>query len=95
MRSEPRPIHRRLSAISFVLVLLTGCAGTPPVPDEPPDARRLVDDYLTAYLDMFPSRATGAGSYDHDEQFEDFSSARLEDWLILNRRTLEQLDGIG
>jgi hypothetical protein len=44
----------------------------------------VVADYLDAYFEMFPSRATEAGMHDLDGALEDFSPAKLSSWIEYN-----------
>jgi len=37
----------------------------------------VADAYLSAYLEMFPTRATQAGNHAFDSKLEDFSSEKL------------------
>jgi hypothetical protein len=43
------------------------------------------DAYLSAYLEMFPIRATQAGYHAFDSKLEDFSAERLNRWVEFNQ----------
>ena len=47
----------------------------------------IVDGYLDRYFQMFPTRATAAGRHNLDEQLEDFSQAKISEWIKFNRAT--------
>ena len=51
----------------------------------------VVEDYLEAYFEMFPTRATAAGLHDLDESLEDLSPKRISEWVSFNRRVAEDL----
>jgi len=40
----------------------------------------VADAYLSAYLEMFPTRATQAGNHAFDSKLEDFSTEKLARW---------------
>jgi hypothetical protein len=48
----------------------------------------VADAYLSAYLEMFPTRATQAGDHTFDRKLEDFSAERLQRWVERNRPDL-------
>jgi len=50
-----------------------------------------VSAYVEKYFEVFPSRATEAGRHDRDRELENLSPDRLQDWIDVNRRTLESL----
>ncbi len=56
-----------------------------------PASGGVADVYLDAYLEMFPTRATQAGSHRFDRRLEDFSAENLERWIAINRRERERL----
>jgi Uncharacterized protein conserved in bacteria len=43
------------------------------------------NNYLDHYFQMFPTRATQAGRHDLDQQLEDFSRKRIDNWIEFNR----------
>jgi Bacterial protein of unknown function (DUF885) len=45
----------------------------------------LSDRYLDCYFQMFPSRATAAGRHEFDADLEDFSPAKIAEWIEFNR----------
>ena len=45
----------------------------------------VADAYLSAYLEMFPTRATQAGDHAFDNKLEDFSAEQLEQWVDFNQ----------
>lgn len=53
-------------------------------------------DPVTAYLDAwrqtFPSRATAAGDYRHDDRLESLDAGTRERWVALNRQTLAEVE---
>jgi hypothetical protein len=51
----------------------------------------LADGYLDRYFRMFPTRATAAGRHDLDQELEDFSPARLAEWIDFNHATRTRL----
>ena len=51
----------------------------------------VVEDYLEAYFQMFPTRATAAGLHDKDEALEDLSPEKISKWLSYNRGVVEKL----
>jgi hypothetical protein len=64
-------------------------AQIPPVGPSP--VAGLVDRYVERYFEMYPTRATEAGRHDFDARIEDYSSARVQAWVELNRETLAAL----
>src|SRR3954452_648345 len=69
-------------------VLLSIFAALAAVPDL---SGGVADGYLTAYLEMFPTRATQAGDHDFDDQLEDFSADKLEQWIAFNQTEFSRL----
>ena len=51
----------------------------------------VVDDYLDAYFQMFPTRATAAGLHDLDQDLEDLSPENISKWVSFNRGIVEKL----
>ena len=49
------------------------------------------DAYLSAYLEMFPTRATQAGYHAFDSKLEDFSTEKLARWVELNQAEGDRL----
>src|SRR5437867_13098018 len=45
----------------------------------------VADAYLSAYLEMFPTRATQAGNHAFDSKLEDFSKEKLARWGEVNQ----------
>jgi uncharacterized protein (DUF885 family) len=84
---------------SLVLTLAVGACGADAGSDAPArgsgvenvELARLVDDYVAAYFDTFPSRATAAGRHDFDIRLENFAVERWAAWLERNRVTAERL----
>jgi hypothetical protein len=62
-------------------------------------ARQLIDHYIDAWRDFYPSRAFAYGDVDSAARFENYSAERVEDWLAFNeqvrRRARELHDGDG
>src|SRR4029077_13296969 len=54
----------------------------------------VADAYLSAYLEMFPTRATQAGDHSFDSKLEDFSAARLKRWIELNEKERDRLTSL-
>ena len=53
----------------------------------------LGEEYLDRYLAFFPTRATAAGAYQHDDRLGDLSAASIESWFAFQDDVLERLDG--
>ena len=51
----------------------------------------VADAYLSAYLEMFPTRATQAGNHAFDKKLEDYSPERLKRWIEFNEKERERL----
>ncbi|HUM01249.1 MAG TPA: DUF885 family protein [Thermoanaerobaculia bacterium] len=51
----------------------------------------LVESYLEAWFDTFPSRATEAGKPDYGWKLESLPASRRAEWLAFNRRTAMRL----
>ena len=51
----------------------------------------VADDYLNAYLEMFPTRATQAGNHAFDSKLEDFSTEKLARWVEVNQAERDRL----
>ena len=51
----------------------------------------VVERYFEAYFEMYPSRATAAGMHDRDDLLEDFSAAKLSQWVSFNSGVVEEL----
>src|SRR5205823_14000908 len=51
----------------------------------------VADAYLSAYLEMFPTRATQAGNHAFDSQPEDFSTEKLARWVEVNQAERDRL----
>ena len=69
-------------------LLLVASAASPQTTNPSPSATAgIVSRYVEGYFEMYPTRATEAGRHDHDGAIEDFSAARIEAWLEVNRNT--------
>ena len=53
--------------------------------------RTLSGRYLDHYFQIFPTRATAAGRHDFDAELEDFSPAKIAEWIEFNRTTRSHL----
>ena len=51
----------------------------------------VADAYLSAYLEMFPTRATQAGNHAFDGKLEDFSTEKLARWVEVNQAERDRL----
>ena len=51
----------------------------------------VADAYLSAYLEMFPTRATQAGDHAFDKNVEDFSTEKLARWVEINGAERDRL----
>jgi hypothetical protein len=51
----------------------------------------VADAYLSAYLEMFPTRATQAGNHAFDSNLEDFSTETLARWVEINQAERDRL----
>jgi hypothetical protein len=51
----------------------------------------VADAYLSAYLEMFPTRATQAGNHTFDSKLEDFSTEKLARWVEVNQTERDRL----
>ena len=51
----------------------------------------VADAYLSAYLEMFPTRATQAGNDAFDNKLEDFSTEKLARWVEVNQAERDRL----
>ena len=51
----------------------------------------VADDYLSAFLEMFPTRATQAGDHAFDGKLEDFSTEKLARWVQVNEVERDRL----
>ena len=51
----------------------------------------VVEGYLDAYFEMFPTRATTAGLHDLDDRLEDLSPTKISEWVGFNRGVAEDL----
>jgi len=51
----------------------------------------VVEGYLDAYFEMFPTRATAAGLHDLDDRLEDLSPTKISEWVSFNRGVAEDL----
>src|SRR4029079_19508762 len=51
----------------------------------------LADAYLSAYLEMFPTRATQAGYHAFAGRLEDFLTEKLAHWVQANEIELDRL----
>ena len=51
----------------------------------------VADAYLSAYLEMFPTRATQAGNHAFDSRLEDFSTEKLARWVEVNQAERDRL----
>jgi uncharacterized protein (DUF885 family) len=54
----------------------------------------VVEDYLDAYFEMFPTRATAAGLHDLDDSLEDLSPTKISEWVGFNRSVAEDLHAL-
>ena len=59
-----------------------------------PFVGELVSGYIERYFDMYPTRATEAGRHDKDGAIEEFSAARLAEWIEFNHQTRSALDAL-
>src|ERR1051325_10986621 len=50
----------------------------------------LTDEYLDRYFQMFPTRATAAGRHEFDADLEDFSPAKIAEWIEFNRASRQR-----
>lgn len=84
-------------------ILLGACASQPqPAPEpaatSPEDAAAafdaLVEEYIAAYLEATPPRATSLGVHDYDDRLPDMTQAGREAWLTKNRAWLLALGQI-
>jgi len=57
-----------------------------------PTMADLTADYAEHYFRMFPVRATAAGRHDLDTELEDFSPAKIAQWIDFNRATRSPLN---
>ena len=72
--------HRLLIFAAFAALLAThGALGG------------VADAYLSAYLEMFPTRATQAGNDAFDSKLEDFSTEKLARWVEINQAERDRL----
>ena len=51
----------------------------------------VADAYLSAYLEMFPTRSTQAGNHAFDSKLEDFSTEKLAHWVEVNQAERDRL----
>jgi hypothetical protein len=51
----------------------------------------VADAYLSAYFEMFPTRATQAGNDAFDNRLEDFSTEKLARWVEVNQAERDRL----
>src|ERR1043166_843952 len=51
----------------------------------------VADAYLSAYFEMFPTRATQAGNHAFDSKLEDFSAEKLARWVEVNQTERDRL----
>src|SRR4029453_774706 len=51
----------------------------------------VADAYLSAYLEMFPTRATQAGNHAFDSKLENFSAEKLARWVEINQAERDRL----
>jgi len=51
----------------------------------------VADAYLSAYFEMFPTRATQAGNHGFDSKLEDFSAEKLARWVEINQAERDRL----
>jgi len=51
----------------------------------PAPAASLADTYLDAYFAQFPTRATAAGEYRHDDRLDELSASRRQGWIGVQR----------
>lgn len=51
----------------------------------------VVEGYLEAYFEMFPTRATAAGLHALDHSLEDLSPTKISEWVGFNRSVAEDL----
>ena len=58
---------------------------------QPPGNAELTKNYIRKWRAFYPSRALGAGDAKAAFDFEDFSQARIDAWVSLNRQTLHSL----
>lgn len=53
----------------------------------------LSNDYIEAWKRFYPSRAYSRGFLDSIFHFEDFTESKIENWLKINRATLDKISG--
>lgn len=70
----------RFLLVLFVAISMIRCA-----------CAGVADAYLSAYLEMFPTRATQAGYHSFDSKLEDFSSEKLAHWVEINQAERDRL----
>lgn len=51
----------------------------------------VAEAYLSAYFEMFPTRATQAGNHAFDTKLEDFSTEKLAHWVEVNQAERDRL----
>ena len=80
------PSDRCLLSLLIALWLAAGAAqaGT--------DLDVQVDEYISKWVEFYPSKALSNGLKEAAWKFEDFSGNRVEQWVGYNRRTLELLE---
>ena len=69
----------------FCLLIIAACAAAPGA------CGGVADAYLSAYLEMFPTRATQAGNHAFDSKLEDFSTEKLARWVEFNEAERDRL----
>jgi len=75
---EQRPLMRYV--LIFMVLMTTGAQAG------------VVEDYLDAYFEMFPTRATAAGLHERDDALEDLSPKKLSEWVAINRGVVGKLE---
>jgi len=69
----------------FCLLIIAACGAAPGA------CGGVADAYLSAYLEMFPTRATQAGNHAFDSKLEDFSTEKLARWVEVNQAERDRL----
>src|SRR5215211_5459421 len=54
----------------------------------------VADSYLSAYLEMFPTRATQAGNHAFDGKLDDYSMEKLARWVEVNQAERDRLTNL-
>jgi hypothetical protein len=76
----------RAPILVLILLLLCGC-------QQPPadSIDVIIDDYLAAWAEFYPSKALMAGRSEEALNFEDLSQANIDGWLLANQTGLNRI----